>query len=437
LETLASAPQPVDPAVYGAPTVSNGWGSLLMSTANVAGFNAFVLPPFSSGWNDPVDSGSMTFNGVSPPPTSTVWSLYGTKQSATITVPQGSGASEDAAGQCTLQVTTEVRMSFEQPVVLLYTTVQNVGTSSCNVDFTLDMQVRPLACQQWRAAFSATPPSYSDTLQTPTRYYSRADACPSWHYPTHSSPCCWNWFAPMPNATSAASFRYTTATGAGGLTGVTITDPLSPAVGAWAVQAPYAQGIRVQGSVMSWSGGVSPPGYATISSVYVVTNTTAGDAWAAATAVSNNFENAWALAQLAWQEVFSSAFTSDNNYFSGNLPVLSVGNPSDPMFPLERIYYHSVQSLLGNLRTNLPVPMSGAPCSEPPIPNASPAPASLAPTPGGVRVSSPRLAAFLSDVCGVSHVWLAGSAPSPNGWNIYVTGGGDNSTSNVFLWDNR
>ena len=44
----------------------------------------------------------------------------------------------------------------------------------------------------------ATSLSATVDLRFPLRYYPRFDECTSWHYPTHSEPCCQNWFPPEP-----------------------------------------------------------------------------------------------------------------------------------------------------------------------------------------------------------------------------------------------
>lgn len=51
LDALASIWQPVDAPTYGAPSVTNAFGSVLASVDNVLGFNALEMAPFSSGWD--------------------------------------------------------------------------------------------------------------------------------------------------------------------------------------------------------------------------------------------------------------------------------------------------------------------------------------------------------------------------------------------------
>ena len=153
-------------------------------------------------------------------------------------------------------------------------------------------------------------------FQTPTRYYPRADLCPSWHYPTQSNPCCWNWFPPqvrghcrhasgVPSPSSCTplhvmrlaspcvqptdfkDFAYAwQAAGTPGASLVEITDTRSSARGAYAV-APLAGApppVDLSGSLAQWMPRVPANGSLILSfaAVYCVTNTTAGDAAAAA-----------------------------------------------------------------------------------------------------------------------------------------------------------
>ena len=91
LAALAAAPPPLDllasilqpaggaaQAVYGAPSVTNAWGSVLASSANVLGFNALEMSPFSSGWDAAslfgwaVDSASLSVDGAAVAPNATL-----------------------------------------------------------------------------------------------------------------------------------------------------------------------------------------------------------------------------------------------------------------------------------------------------------------------------------------------------------------------------
>ena len=113
LSLFASAPQPVDPAVYGAPSVGNAWATLLSSTNNVLGFNAFVLPPFSAGWEDPTDAVSLIVAGVHVPPSSTIWTPYSVERNGSAAV----------SSEINVSVTSELRMVFESNVVLVQANV--------------------------------------------------------------------------------------------------------------------------------------------------------------------------------------------------------------------------------------------------------------------------------------------------------------------------
>jgi hypothetical protein len=156
LDLLASIWQPAIQPVYGALSVTNAWGSLLLSSSNVLGINAITQPPFSSGWDAanlygwPVDTASLYLDGAPVPPSATLWTPY-----------SGIRNGSSAGGGAT--VASEVRWVFEGQAVLFEVniTLPAGGTLNASVDF-----------------------------RFPLRYYPRADACDSWHYPTHSEPCC-------------------------------------------------------------------------------------------------------------------------------------------------------------------------------------------------------------------------------------------------------
>lgn len=115
LSLFASAPQPVDPVVYGAPSVGNAWATLLVSTNNVLGFNAFVLPPFSAGWEDPVDAVSLIIAGKGIPPTSTIWTPFSVQRNGSTSI----------SSEIATSVSSEIRMVFESNVVMIRANVRS------------------------------------------------------------------------------------------------------------------------------------------------------------------------------------------------------------------------------------------------------------------------------------------------------------------------
>jgi hypothetical protein len=60
------------------------------------------------------------------------------------------------------------------------------------------------------------------------------------------------------------------------------------------------------------------------------------------------FEAQWERAKSVWEERWSNAFTPDNQFFSGNAPVLTTDDSA-----IHEIYYRSVLTLMVLLRTNL------------------------------------------------------------------------------------
>jgi hypothetical protein len=483
LPSLASIVQPVNQPVYGAPSVTNAWGSLLASTANVLGINAVEVPPFSSGWSAdnlygwPVDAAALSVNGAAVPPATTQWTPYSVIRNGT------------AVGG-TVSVSTEVRMVFEAAAVLLEANITAVGASPppTSLDIAVD-------------------------LRLPLRYYPRADACPSWHYPTHSVPCCFNWFPPQPapgedgpavfvpawtpcsapyaaltlaDALSPAvsAFSFPGACGGGGDGGSDAAGPASPSSPAAAATA--APGVvldlgpppSVIGSVGYWGvnlgGGAQTTARIRIALVFSNSSNTASTA-AAAIALAASFDAAWADAAGDWAARYAAAFDPAHPHFSGHLPLVST-TPGDgpggfdttfasgtPLSPIERIYYTSVVSLLANERTNLPVTF---PADPPACPGAVPADGAPPPPPSPpVPTTTPAADAYIPASAAGERLppaaWRSGldrylvAVPVPGGGDgmfgiprmtgssyssvapgrVFITGGGMNTTTNVFYWD--
>jgi hypothetical protein len=195
LDALAADWQPVQTATYGAPSLTNLWGSALASTSNVSyrprpldtelrccvlqwyrfrmtiafafclpstvqvlGFNNYILPPFSQGWNDKVDAASLYIDDTNVNASMSRWTPYSVLRNGSVLAAHGS----------LITVVSELRMLPNSPFMLgtlSLTTSAAPATVNVSIDF-----------------------------ETSTRYYPRADECPSWHYPTNSYPCCWNWY---------------------------------------------------------------------------------------------------------------------------------------------------------------------------------------------------------------------------------------------------
>jgi hypothetical protein len=381
LDWLASIWQPVDQTVYGAPSVTNCWGSVLASTANVFGFNALEMAPFSSGWDPALfhgwgtDTASLFMNGAPVAPTATLWTPYSVIRRAA-------------------DVSTELRMVFEDQALLLEANVTVAPLSEVSLD--VDMRL-------------------------PLRYFARADGCSSWHYPTRSEECCWNWFPPEAPAGSdvEATFPVSweacaeSARGGSPFGAMVGTDAHSPAVSAFSfpgacgggggvassvshrrlnASAPLPHSVdgcrgdmecfraavapdvvdlagpdAVNGSVGTWH--VSNRGAAAqtvrLRLAIVFSNATdAGATAAAAQALAGAFDVAWVDAQRDWQARFDSAFDDGLSHFSGYLPLLatnsSLGGKAGVFdSAVERVYYSSVIGLLANERTNLPPSLPG------------------------------------------------------------------------------
>jgi len=157
LDLLSSIWQSSGPAfqsVYGAPSITNSWGSALVSTNNVLGINAIEMAPFSSGWDAnllygwPIDTASLYINGMPVTPSATKWTPYSVLR--------------NNSGQ--FPVDSEVRWVFESQAILFSAEI-DLSDSSDNASISVDFQL-------------------------PMRYYNNANNCSSWHYPTHSESYC-------------------------------------------------------------------------------------------------------------------------------------------------------------------------------------------------------------------------------------------------------
>jgi hypothetical protein len=452
LDSLSSIWQPNEPDVYGALSVTNSWGTVLASTRNVLGFNALEMAPFSSGWdaNDEhgwaVDSASMYLNGAAIAPSWTQWTPYSVRRN-------GTGANG-------ISVNSEMRWVFESQALLLEA---NISLPAVGGEVLLSVDMR-----------------------SPVRYFARADACPSWHYPTHSSPCCWNWFPPEPppGGDSPADFLPSWDYGCGDSAPSNATlisvDSQSPAVSAWsfpnacaparseggalAALADLGAPDSVDGTLASWR--LAPGRSVRFRAAFIFSNTTDRKASGAAVrSLADAFDRAWVDARADWQSRFNAAFDPSGAHFSGHLPIVSVDDAA-----AERIYYHSIASLLALERTNYPValPAGNPDCLR--AKNASvewsrddneswqdvvastglarymqPNAAGRIPRVRGVAFSGGGDSADFAGGAGGSGLLARGGIVSPKAllseggapWRMFMTGGGMNSTTNTFLWDNQ
>ena len=501
LDLLASIWQPADPSVYGALSVTNAWGTLLLSSQNVLGVNGVEMAPFSSGWDSenlygwPTDTASLFLDGQGVAPQSTLWTPY-------------SGLRTAAAGGAL--ITSEVRWVFEAQAILFEVnlTYPEGGLLNATVHFNL-----------------------------PLRYYPRADACDSLHYPTHSEPCCWNWFPPQPahgqdteaifvpawetcsaaDATPAALTQQDVLSAAGSAFAFpgacsapapaappppppSVSCPIpspsalnpghlaahraaSAALGASLTElgAPTA----TAGSTATWVRAVAPGETARLRFALAFSNATSAATNAAvARALAGAFPQAWADAAGDWQARFNAVFDVNRSHFSGFLPTLATGGGEGSgdwrgqggfASPMERIYYSSIISLLANERTNFPPSLPSHPGACPVSPAVS-APfvrsSSSNSSAGAAACSSGStldryiphdLACAITGVGysggtrkglrggyrggeGASTRLRAGSSPLQAAslleeedapWRMFMTGGGLNSTTNIFLWDNH
>jgi hypothetical protein len=464
LELFTSIAQPADQATYGALSVTNAWGSLLLSSSNVLAINAIEMAPFSSGWSSQslygwgVDTLMLSINRSNAAPSSTQWTPFSARRWGSV------GA---------VNVASEVRWVFEAQAVLVEANVSLADPAVCtalsaDVDFRL-----------------------------PLRYYPRADECSSWHYPTHSEPCCWNWFgpAPAPDQNTAAYFPPSWDGGSA----LSISDSISPAGSAFAFDgsasgdpsvlalgAPDATGGF--GGSWDFSLGCGGATSARLRIALVFSNATDAAAnVAAARGLAAQFAPAWAGARDDWQARFASVFDTEHRHFSGHLPLLettvageaAAGPPWTNVSAMERIYYSGIVGLLANERTNLPpwLPPSPPACpislelsdkvvretggeswlADRPVETSGldrylrPAASGLWPRirgAGGLRAGTAHRGAHFEGGRGRSS--LLRSAREPGGavgglellreqdapWRVFVTGGGLNATGDEFYWDN-
>jgi hypothetical protein len=462
LDLLSSIWQPSGPdnqAVYGAPSITNAWGSLLVSTNNVLGINAIEMVPFSSGWDSkllygwPVDTASLFINGISVIPTATQWTPYGV-------IRNNSAINGDANAY---PVTTEVRWVFEAQAVLFSAEI-DLTSATENVTVGVDFQL-------------------------PLRYYNRADNCSSWHYPTHSEESCWNWFGPeAPSGENGPSFFIPTWQPCPSSTTpyATLLQTDSRSAASTAFSFPNVCGggggrgnlsapTSVNGSVALWT--VSPGGR-TFQLKFALVFSNASDpssTVAAARSLADSFDSAWVDARDDWQNRFNSVFDQTLTHFSGVLPIVktTTGGGSGDGFDsaTERIYYHSIISLLANERTNLPPSYPSTDYTRSDSITESyylegtervftsnldryltPSIISLL---NGTNVKGfPRIRGCSFSGGGSSSDFRGGEGNSrllaadevhPSDllqedgapWRMFMTGGGLNATTNIFYWDNQ
>ena len=464
LDTLSSIWQPNNPDVYGALSVTNSWGTVLASTSNVLGFNALEMAPFSSGWDSKnqhgwgVDSATLYINNSSIEPTFTQWTPYSVRRNGT--------------GENGIVVSSELRWVFESQALLLEANITIPLSAVNDVEISVD-------------------------LRSPVRYFARADECPSWHYPTHSSPCCWNWFSPEPDSGGDGPIdflpNWNFGCGAGkAASNATLLsiDSQSAAVSAWSFPG-ACSGVTsssgnvvelgapdsVNGTLAYWH--VAAPAGQTVRMrlAFVFSNVSDYKATGAAVrSLADEFDVAWVDARSDWQTRFDAAFDPTGSHFSGSLPLLSVDDAA-----AERIYYHAVASLLANERTNYPVvlPAGNPDClakrnialesssSSSSLsydddeswgqitttrkrglarylkPNS--AASGRIPRVRGVAFSGGSDNADFASGAGGSALLTRGGTVVPREllnevgapWRMFMTGGGMNSTTNIFYWDNQ
>jgi hypothetical protein len=338
LDLLSSIWQSSGPAfqsVYGAPSITNSWGSALVSTNNVLGINAIEMAPFSSGWDAnllygwPIDTASLYINGMPVTPSATKWTPYSVLR--------------NNSGQ--FPVVSEVRWVFESQAILFSAEI-DLSDSSDNASISVDFQL-------------------------PMRYYNNANNCSSWHYPTHSESYCWNWFPPeAPSGENGPSFfipSWQACPSPSNTPFATIlqTDSLSSASTAFSFpnicdgggEGSLKAPTSVNGTSALWN--VAPGGVVQLKFALVFSNVSDVSATvAAARSLADSFDIAWNDAKNDWQNRFNSVFDPTLSHFSGNLPIIktSTGSGGTDGFDsaMEQIYYQSIISLLANERTNLP-----------------------------------------------------------------------------------
>ena len=497
LDLLASIWQPSQQPTYGALSVTNAWGSLLLSSSNVLGINAVEMAPFSSGWDAsklygwPTDTATLSLNGVPVPPSATLWTPYSGIRNGT----NGEGA----------QVHSEVRWVFEAQAVLFEVniTLPQGGVVNASVDFLF-----------------------------PLRHYPRADQCDSWHYPTHSEPCCWNWFPPEPAPGQEGLFKPTfeACPGQPGVyDALSQVDDISAAGSAFAIPGacagsgggapPHTQGApsgaarpqaapppttvlnpghlplfrasapsalvelgapsSTQGSTATWVTRALAPGETARLRFALAFSNASSPAVnvGAARGLAASFPLAWAQAAEDWQGRFAAVFDQSKGHFSGFLPLLTAGGTGDWQqgfaSPMERIYYASIVGLLAHERTNFPpsLPADPGPC---PVSRAA-SPSFNRTAPQGIgstgsssgmdRYLPPDLQRLFTGSAFSGGARLRGGFEGGRGassllrkargvaaapldstslldeqdapWRIFITGGGMNTSTNIFLWDNQ
>ncbi len=155
----------------------------------------------------------------------------------------------------------------------------------------------------------------------------------------------WDWALPKPHDVN----DFSAARAAGG-TVLLIRHAKSPARVAFAFSL-KPDGLEPQGDhgCATWKVTVNPGQERTIDLVMAVGNSDDEPAslagkWAA------EFEPTFTAAQAQWEKRYADVFVPGNDFYSGNLPVLTTWDER-----MRRVYYMGILSRLQMLRTNLPI----------------------------------------------------------------------------------
>lgn len=517
LGLFASAPQSVDTAIYGAPSVGNAWATLLSSTNNVLGFNAFVLPPFSAGWTDPVDAVSLVVAGKNIAPSTTVWTPFSVERNGSATI------SSDIA----VSVSSEIRMVFESSVVMIRA---NVGVPCANRNFCwspVDLpptrvagDARQLVQRRSRRPARGGLPD-ADTplpsgrplpvLALPNRVQPvllelvRVEGVAplsARHLPRRRRR-----FPPQPLDFKDFGYAWTPASPPSQPAALLeVTDSLSSARGAYALAQllPGLDPVDLSGSVAQWMPRVPAGGSLSLSfaAVYCITNTTGADAAAAASAVLGQVRRAYFCIGILFQQpsiplCCSSPKRGRKLGATGRLDSRTPSHPGTLTTPASSLLYRSTRwttkrrlladcsrwnrstttvssrclvraasaharspicvprsCCAANERTNLPVQISGGPCTASVRAAADSDPSSLS----SVRQNATRASKCSNTVPeDVRRVRLGGLAryldrhaaahdvpreclpdiggSGMSGRIIFTTGGALNTTVGSFYWD--
>ena len=265
-----------------------GFHGGIQTTKNILSFAQGTFPPLSQGG----EGALLTVDGENATAKWAKWYPYQVVRNSMI-------------GQ--LNITSTVRMGFEQNLIMLQLVMDNLGNRTAQSLFALDFG------QSWRL-----------------------------------EPGTWMWQTPRPTDAGSTNFSNSFPDNSTFLT----TDSQSKASSAisWSFGGQNVQVTQAQNNV-SFSPKIDAQGSVTFYMVVAVGNGSSSNTVQSAKSTTSNFASAWNDTLTLWSNRYQDMFTPNNTLFSGSLPVLATEDTQ-----VSALWYQSAISILSTMRTNLAFP---------------------------------------------------------------------------------